>query len=123
MRSKKLLPGCLLAAFRSRLNALLLKNVGDGAARYRVSQIAQRTLNPRVSPIAVPLRHADDKTSDLPHDSWPTGTSAVAAIIFIGDQLPMPTQQGLWGDDRGDILEHSPAEFPGFRSQTTALII
>ncbi|MGI8962305.1 MAG: hypothetical protein ACR2IV_21615 [Bryobacteraceae bacterium] len=35
----------------------------------------------------------------------------------------MPAQQGLWGHDHGDIVEHSPAEFPSFRSQTTALLI
>jgi hypothetical protein len=42
VRSKKLLPGCLLATLRSRFNALLLKDIGNGAARYRISQIAQR---------------------------------------------------------------------------------
>jgi hypothetical protein len=42
-----------------------LRTLANGAARYRYPELLRRTLNTPVSPIAVPLRHANDKTSDL----------------------------------------------------------
>jgi hypothetical protein len=36
-----------------------------------------------------------------------------AAIIFLGDQFAVPSQECLRGDEGGQFMKHAPAQFPG----------
>ena len=46
-----------------------------------------------------------------------------APIIFLGDQLSMPSQQRLGSDDGGDLLEEFPADCLRSGRQSTTLLI
>ena len=50
-----------------------------------------------------------------------TSTSAGAAIVFLGDQSPVPTQDRIRGDDARDLRQDPPAEFVTAHSESTTL--
>ena len=52
---------------------------------------------------------------------WSTSTSAGAAIVFLGDQSPVPTQDRIRGDDARDLRQNPPAEFVTAHSESTTL--
>ena len=52
---------------------------------------------------------------------WSTSTSAGAAIVFLGDQSPVPTQDRIRGDDARDLCQDPPAEFVTAHSESTTL--
>ena len=52
---------------------------------------------------------------------WSTSTSAGAAIVFLGDQSPVPTQDRIRGDDARDLRQDPPAEFVTAHSESTTL--
>ena len=47
--------------------------------------------------------------------------SAGAAIVFLGDQSPVPTQDRIRGDDARDLRQDPPAEFVTAHSESTTL--
>ena len=52
---------------------------------------------------------------------WSTSTSAGAAIVCLGDQSPVPTQDRIRGDDARDLRQDPPAEFVTAHSESTTL--
>ena len=50
-----------------------------------------------------------------------TSTSAGAAIVCLGDQSPVPTQDRIRGDDARDLRQDPPAEFVTAHSESTTL--
>ena len=58
---------------------------------------------------------------DVLSGHWSTSTSAGAAIVFLGDQSPVPTQDRIRGDDARDLRQDPPAEFVTAHSESTTL--
>ena len=82
-----------------------LQNLSDRAAGKFVPQIGQGTLDAPIAPIAILFGHPFDQRFDLT-DSTRSPRSALATpLVFVSDQLAMPGQQRLWGDDRGDLRQ------------------
>ena len=52
---------------------------------------------------------------------WSTSTSAGAAIVFLGDQSPVPTQDRIRGDDARDLRQDPPSELLAAHGESTAL--
>src|SRR5688572_28958836 len=66
-------------------------------------EVLQRSLDPRVAPTRIFSRHSDDKLSDL-HE-YTTTARAWGVRPFPQNQLPMPPQQCVGRDDRGDLAQ------------------
>jgi hypothetical protein len=123
MGFQELLPGRPLLPVRSRFNAMLLEDGGDGPAPDLVAQIRERALNPRIAPVAILRRHADNQLPNLGHHRRPARPAAAVAVVFPGDELPMPCQEGIRAHDGSDLLEHSPPQVLRFGGQANALIV
>src|SRR6516165_3983875 len=116
-------PGGLPLTLRRRFQALLPQNVGDRAPSDFVAQIGQRSLNSPVAPIAVLRGHADYQPLNLVWGAWSAEASPLAALIFPGDQPAVPGQQRCRCHNRGQIMEHPPAQFLGPDGQAAALVV
>src|SRR5215469_16806162 len=88
-----------------------------------MAQIGERSLDSAIAPISVLRGHADHQLLDLLSGVRTTWPSLLAAIIFPGDQSPMPAQQCCWRHDRGQFIKHAPAQFLGPDCQASALVI
>ena len=79
---QKLLPRCFPNAFRCRLDAVALQNVGNRAACQFMTQIRQRALDPQITPIPVFRRHSDHQSFDLLRRDRTTGLAPRTTVIF-----------------------------------------
>ena len=87
----------------------------------RVAEVRERAADPRVAPPRIVDRHPDHELGDVLSGHWSTSTSAGAAIVFLGDQSPVPTQDRIRGDDARDLRQDPPAEFVTAHSESTTL--
>ena len=86
-----------------------------------VAEVRERAADPRVAPPRIVDRHPDHELGDVLSGHWSTSTSAGAAIVFRGDQSPVPTQDRIRGDDARDLRQDPPAEFVTAHSESTTL--
>ncbi len=111
MPSQKLLPGGLPVTLGCRFQAVLLQNLGHGAARYLTAQVGQRSLSSSIALIPVLRGHADDQVLDRILHPGTARATLLAAIILSGDQSAMPSQERLRRDDGSQFMKHTPAQF------------
>jgi hypothetical protein len=45
------------------------------------------------------------------------------SIVFLGDQFPVPGQQGLRRDNAGDLSQNLPSQCFGSNGQSAALVV
>jgi hypothetical protein len=69
------------------------------------------------------VRHPDDERGDVGLGTRPTGASLVRPIVFCGDELPVPPQDGVGCDDAGDVREPAPAERLAFHGEAASLVV
>src|SRR5437867_3446415 len=93
--AEELLPSRLPATFRGWLDAMSSQNVGNRIVCQQMSEIGKCALNPAITPTSIFLCHSRDERRDLSGGSWPSGSALGAAIVFLGDQLSVPSQQCL----------------------------
>jgi len=93
------------------------------AARDLAAQIGQRTLDPPVAPIPVLRCHAKEQVLNLIPGSGPAGAALFAPIVFLGDQLPMPSQERLGSDDGGNFMKDATAQLFGLGCQAPTLVV
>ena len=86
-----------------------------------VAEVRERAADPRVAPPRIVDCHPDHELGDVLSGHWSTSTSAGAAIVFLGDQSPVPTQDRIRGDDARDLRQDPPAEFVTAHSESTTL--
>ena len=86
-----------------------------------VAEVRERAADPRVAPPRIVDRHPDHELGDVLSGHWSTSTSAGAAIVFLGDQSPVPTQDRIRGDDARDLRQDPPAECVTAHSESTTL--
>src|SRR5262249_57024612 len=116
-------PRWLPDAVRGRLEAVVAEDRRDRAARNLVIEVRQGTLDPRVAPGAMLLGHAHDQRSDLVHDRRASGTTTRTAVELLADESPVPRQQRVWCDNRGDLAQQPSPQCPGFRGESTAVVV
>ena len=80
-----------------------LQNLSDRAAGKFVPQIGQGTLDAPIAPIPVLFGHPCHQGFDLTESTRSPRSALATPIVFVSDQLAMPGQQRLWGDDRGEL--------------------
>ena len=79
-----------------------------------MAQIGQRSLDSPVAPIPVLGGHADHQLLDLILRARTSRATLLAAIIFPGDELAVPSQERLRRDEGRQFMKHAPAQFLGF---------
>ena len=88
---------------------VILQNAGYGVAPDLVSNVQQRAPDPRIAPRRVLPRHPHDQGADFRPDSW-TSDLPPAAVVLLGDQVPIPAQDRVRRDDARNLGQDSPAE-------------
>jgi hypothetical protein len=100
-----------------------LQDVGDRGTCLRVTDIGQSPLDPQVSPVPVFLGETQNERGDIHRRSRSSRCTVRAAIVLLGDQLPIPSQQGFRRDDCRDLCQNLPAQLLRLCRKATALII
>src|ERR1022692_2706707 len=76
-----------------------------------VISLGQRTHNPVIAPVPVLARHANDQLLDLSLDPRSARASTgLRAIEFAGDQLAVPSQDGVRPGHSCDLAENLAAQ-------------
>src|SRR6266545_2920562 len=102
---------------------MLFQNVGYGTAGNLVSQVGQRAENPAIAPIPILECHSDYQRCDLAGSTRSTRPTLLTSIVFLGNQLPMPSQQGFGCHDGCDLSQGSSPQLLGFGCETATLVI
>ena len=115
------LPGHVPAPLGRRVDSVVVQDPLHRGPGDRVAEVRERAADPRVAPPRIVDRHPDHELGDVLSGHWSTSTSAGAAIVCLGDQSPVPTQDRIRGDDARDLRQDPPAEFVTAHSESTTL--
>ena len=121
VRLQERLPGHVPAPLGRRVDSVVVQDPLHRGPGDRVAEVRERAADPRVAPPRIVDRHPDHELGDVLSGHWSTSTSAGAAIVFLGDQSPVPTQDRIRGDDARDLRQDPPAEFVTAHSESTTL--
>ncbi len=90
---------------------MALQDIPDRLITDLIPQIGQRARNPVITPVTVLLGHANDQLLDLSLDPRSAGASTgLRAIEFAGDQLAVPSQDGVRLRHTGHLAENLAAQ-------------
>src|SRR5438094_161831 len=122
MLFEEFLPCRLSNTLRCLFNAVPFQNICDCGVRQDVPQVRHCPLDAPTAPSAVLFGHTNNQIRDLCRGAWPSWTSVAAAIVFLGNQFPMPCQQCLGRDDCGHLSQNLASEFLCSGGQATPLL-
>src|SRR5262245_36590590 len=88
-----------------------------------MSQIAQGSLDPPITPGTILFRHPHDQCCDLLSCWTSAGCTKRTPIIFPGDQPPMPREQCFRRDDCRDLRQQLSTNLLRLCGQPAALIV
>ena len=88
-----------------------------------VFQVLQCTLNAIVSPRRVLPRESHDGIHDDLSDSWATGLTFVTGIKLPGDELTMPSQDGIRREDGRDFPQSFAADGMSLHGEQATLVV
>ena len=109
MGLEELAPRRSLAPLGSGIDAVVFKDVADRGASNSMAHIPERSLDSRVAPARVLLRHADDQLGDDLHDPRSAGGMTLVRPL-LGNQLPVPSKGGVGSDERRNLGESPSAD-------------
>jgi hypothetical protein len=93
---EEFLPGRLPLSLRHRLDAVFTENGADGGVRDLVPEVSQCALDAVVAPGRILPGHAQHEFDDLRSDPRaPDASATIAAVPLLGDELPVPTKDGI----------------------------
>ena len=121
VRLQERLPGHVPASLGRRVDSVGVQDPLHRGPGDSVAEVRERAADPRVAPPRIVDRHPDHELGDVLSGHWSTSTSAGAAIVFRGDQSPVPTQDRIRGDEARDLRQDPPAEFVTAHSESTTL--
>jgi hypothetical protein len=100
------------------------ESVADGRGRDLVPEVREGTLDADVAPGRIFSGHAQDQVDDLRSDWRPShGLAAIAVVPFLGQQLPVPAQDGVGGEGGADLVEDLPAKDLAPDRQASPLVV
>ena len=105
------------------IKTVLQKDPLDRVPTDLVSQVVERSSDPRIAPARVIAGHPDDQLLDFDRGLRTAGLSALAAIVLPGDQLSVPSKQSVWRHQGVEPEERFPADRLGLDRKSTALRI
>jgi hypothetical protein len=84
---------------------------GWEGSRERPTITTSAIASPRLyAPARVLGRHAYDQRGDIRLGARATGVARLRAVVLLGDEFPIPTEDGVRGHDPSDVREAAPAE-------------
>jgi hypothetical protein len=119
---EKLAPGHSLTAFRGRIDPIPLQDVGNGRPSNPMTDVVQGSLDSGVTPACILPCHSNGQLRDDLHDPRPTRRPSLVRPL-LGDELPMPAQDRVGSDERGNFEESSTADLLSADSQPATRII
>ena len=123
MALKKRRPRYSLSPFRRWNNAVLFENVANRLPRCGMPEVEQRASYCRISPTRVLLSHPYGQLWNLIGDAWSSRTPLGGAVVLLGDQLAMPSQNGVWRYDGRNLSKHPSPQRLALHRQTPTLIV
>ena len=86
-------------------------------------QVVQRALDAGVTPRRVLPGQFQDQFLDGRLCGWSAGFEALAGIVCLGDESPVPGQQGVGGDEAVKMVEVGKSDPFAFEGEGATLII
>ncbi len=115
------LPRHPLLPQRDGVDPVLEKDPLDRVAPDLMTEIAEGAADSRVAPAGVVSRHPKNQPFDLGRCLGAARLARLAAIVFLGDQPPVPAKQRVRSHKSVDLEEPSAANLPSLGCETTAL--
>jgi len=94
-------------SLRRGFDSILFENIGDGSSRHPMAEIAEGSLDARVAPGSILSHHLNNQRPNLSHHAGSAGATTCGLMVFVGNKLPMPREQGFGSNERRDILQHT----------------
>jgi hypothetical protein len=86
-----------------------------------VTEVRQCTLDPRVALQRILARHPHHEVRDLSGRHRAASTSLRTAVVLLGDQPPVPTEDRVRSDDTGHLHQYAPPKSLAAHRESTAL--
>ena len=111
------------AALRSWDDAEAIEDTFDSVAADRDTQIGQGPLDPGVAPGWVFVGHGGDEAGDIGLGVWPAWPAIGRPVVFPGDEVAIPAEQGVRGDDPGDLFQATSSQSLSLEGESTSLVV
>ena len=115
------LPRHPLLPQRGGVEAVVYKDPLDRVAPDLVTEIAECAADSGVAPAGVVPGHPENQPFDLGRRLGATRPARLAAIVFLGDQPPVPSKQRVRSHKSADLEEPFATNLPGLGCEATAL--
>ena len=123
VRLQKRLPRHAPSTLGRRVNPVVVQDPLHRGPGELVPEVRERAADPRVAPPRILDGHPDHERGDFSSRHRPASTAAGAAVVFPGDQFPVPAKDRVRGDDAGHLRQDPPAEFLAAHGESTALSV
>ena len=111
MRGNEILPSSILAPLGCRLDPVSAKNVAHRLIGNGMAKIGQGSDYAVVPPAGVLSGEAHNEGFEFGCDAGPAlRSTAFGAVKFVGNESPVPGEDGIGFSDTGELLKCSPAE-------------
>src|ERR1700674_420743 len=120
MRPQKCLPR--RRPLRHGREPMRLQDPRNRGSADTMSEILERPANPAVAPGGILLRHAHDEPPDL-REHTRTTAPPLRVRPLPRDQLPMPPENRVWRDDRGDLTQPPTSQPVPADGEPTPLVL
>jgi hypothetical protein len=105
---------------RNGANPVGLQDRGDRGSGDAMPEVRQGTLDPAVAPRRILTRHPDGQLADLAKHARSSDASSLSGP-FTGDELPMPSQDGVRRDQRRHLTQDVSSEAVPVHGEPTSL--
>ncbi len=124
VRLQKCTPRRSFTSFVSGLDSVFLEDVRDRSSGDFVAEIAESAFDSGVPPSRVLSSHAKHQVANVLHHAWSSrAPPSRAEVPFPRDQLPVPGQDRVRGDDRRHLSQDPPTERLPLRGQPPTFVI
>ena len=115
------LPRRALTPLGGRIDPVVLEDPFHHVPGDLVTEVRQRTLDPRVAPQRILSRHPHHEVSDLAERLRAASTSLRTAVCTSGRSTSGTSGDRVRGDDTGYLHQRASAELPAAHRESTAL--
>ncbi len=118
---KEGIPGRPSTPFGSRFEAMVLQDPLHGIAGDLVPEVDERSADSGVAPLRILCSHPHYKIHYILWRHRSTSTSPSTAIVLLGDQPSVPTQNRVGRDNAGYLCQRPPSESLAAHCESAAL--
>src|SRR5687767_7689864 len=88
-----------------RVNPVLAEHGRDGGASDVMAEMEQRVTDSCVPPAGVLPGHLHDQLANAAVGRRASPSAVTSSVVLGGDELPVPAQNRVWGDERVESPE------------------